>query len=65
VLLVIGGVVFALVRKRSDTAGREGRRQQLLDALVTMEKAGSKNQVRKEELIAELESLWDEGQGPG
>jgi len=60
-LLVIGGVVFALVRTKPDGAGREARRQQLLDALVTMEKAGGKNQARKEELIKELESLWDEG----
>ncbi|HTL38469.1 MAG TPA: hypothetical protein VL326_35305 [Kofleriaceae bacterium] len=65
VLLVLGGVVFALVRTRSNTAGRDARRQQLLDALVTMDKAGGKNQARRDELVAELETLWDEGPGPG
>ncbi|HUS29558.1 MAG TPA: hypothetical protein VMZ53_13690 [Kofleriaceae bacterium] len=61
VLLIIGGVVFAMVRSKSDLAGRGARRQQLLDALVAMEKAGSTNQARKDELIKELEELWDDG----
>jgi hypothetical protein len=63
VLLIIGGVVFAFVRPKVATAGREARRQQLLDALVAIEKAGGhKGNARKEELIKELEGLWDEGQ---
>jgi hypothetical protein len=62
--LIICGVVFAFVKgSKPHNAGREARRQQLLDALVAMEKAGSKNQARKEELIKELEALWDEGTG--
>jgi hypothetical protein len=62
VLLIIGGVVFAFVRPKASAGGREGRRQQLLDALVAMEKAGAgKSNARKEQLMKELESLWDEG----
>jgi hypothetical protein len=60
VLVIIGGIVFAFIRSKSDSAGREARRQQLLDALVSMDKAGSKNPARRDELIKELEALWDE-----
>jgi hypothetical protein len=61
VLLIVGGVVFGFVRGKPDNVAREARRQQLLDALVAMEKAGVQNQAAKDELIKELESLWDEG----
>jgi hypothetical protein len=60
VVLVLGGVAFAFVARKPDTAGRAARRQQLLDALVAMDKAGSKNEKRREELLSELESLWDD-----
>jgi signal recognition particle GTPase len=59
-VLVLGGVAFAFVARKPDTAGRAARRQQLLDALVAMDKAGSKNEKRREELLVELESLWDD-----
>jgi hypothetical protein len=60
IVLIIGGVVFAFVRTRSDGAIREGRRQQLLDAIVAMDKAGGKNHAARAELVKELEQLWDE-----
>lgn len=60
IVLILGGVAFAFVARKPDTAGRAARRQQLLDALVAMDKAGSKNEKRREELLGELESLWDD-----
>ena len=62
IVLILGGVTFAVLRAGPGKQGSVAiRRQQLLDALVAMEKAGSKNEKRREELIKELESLWDEG----
>lgn len=60
VVLILGGVAFAFVARKPDLAGRAARRQQLLDALVAMDKAGSKNEKRREELLTELEALWDD-----
>lgn len=60
VVLILGGVAFAFAVRRPNVAGRNARRQQLLDALVAMDKAGSKNEKRREELLAELEALWDD-----
>jgi hypothetical protein len=69
VLLIIGGVVFALTRKKTDTkttAGRDARRQQLLDELVELEKAAKNDKSpadsarRREQIMTELEGLWDD-----
>jgi hypothetical protein len=66
VLLMIGGIWFALTRDRSDaatTAARETRRQRLLDELVELEKADKtdkKNEKRREQIMTELETLWDD-----
>jgi len=62
VLLIIGGVAFALDRSKVDhasTAQREERRQKLLEELVDLEKSG-KNEKRREQIMAELEKLWTE-----
>ena len=62
VLLIIGGIVFALDRSKVDhasTAQREERRQKLLEELVELEKSG-KNEKRREQIMAELEKLWDD-----
>lgn len=62
VALMLGGLAFALRRPRAEvaaTAAREARRQKLLDELVELEKSG-KNEKRREQLMAELESLWDD-----
>jgi hypothetical protein len=61
-LLMLGGVFYALTRTRPDaesSALREVRRQKLLDELVELEKAG-KNEKRREQIMAELEQLWDD-----
>ncbi len=60
VAMMVGGLALALRRSRPDaaaTAAREARRQKLLDELVELEKSG-KNQKRREQIMAELESLW-------
>ncbi|HEY5949518.1 MAG TPA: hypothetical protein VIV40_28685 [Kofleriaceae bacterium] len=62
ILMMIAGVTFALTRTKPDaetSAAREGRRQKLLDELVELEKAG-KNEKRREQIMAELEALWDD-----
>ncbi|HEY5924479.1 MAG TPA: hypothetical protein VIV11_22530 [Kofleriaceae bacterium] len=63
--LMIAGVVFALNRSKADaaaTAERDARRQKLLDELVELEKHDktSKTEKRREQLMAELEKLWDD-----
>lgn len=60
VVLILGGVAFAFLKSRPDNVHRAARRQQLLDALVAMDRAGGKNEKRRAELVAELESLWDD-----
>jgi hypothetical protein len=57
--------VIALTRNKPDTetnAGRSVRRQQLLDELVEIEKAGKTetSEKRREQIMAELETLWDD-----
>jgi hypothetical protein len=62
ILMIGGGVYFALTRNKPDsksTAGRDARRQQLLDELVELEKSG-KNEKRREQIMTELEGLWDD-----
>ncbi len=59
VLLLVGGIVFTIYRKRDPTEGeREERRQKLMDELVELERSG-KDAKRREQIMAELESLWD------
>ena len=60
IAMMLGGLALALRRSRPDasaTTAREARRQKLLDELVELEKSG-KNQKRREQIMAELESLW-------
>lgn len=63
-VMILGGIGFALQRTSSDAstgAGREARRAKLLDELVDLERRGasnSKERHRKEQLIEELERLW-------
>jgi hypothetical protein len=58
-LVIVGGIAFALARKRGPTDDeREARRQKLLDELVELQRSG-KNPKRREQIMAELESLWD------
>ena len=61
VLLMLGGIAFALDRSKTEAdkqASRDARRQKLLDELVELEKSG-KNEKRREQIMAELEKLWD------
>jgi hypothetical protein len=62
ILMIVGGVTFALTRNKpssATTAGRDVQRQKLLDELVELEKAG-KNPQRREQIMTELEALWDD-----
>ena len=59
VMVIIGGLVFAFTRDRSGATARRAKRQQLLDELVELEKSRGNSQ-RREQVIAELEQLWDE-----
>jgi hypothetical protein len=64
IVMVLAGVAFALTRKRDDeahAAARAARRARLLDELVALEKAG-KNPERREQLVTELEELWDDAE---
>jgi hypothetical protein len=69
-ILVIGGLLagllVALLGRRQAApvdAGRDGRRQRLLDELVELERAGAGEggAARREQILAELEKLWDAG----
>jgi len=61
VSIMVGGLGLALLRKKAPTeAEREATRQKLLDELVELERAGTQNK-RREQIMAELESLWDQG----
>jgi hypothetical protein len=62
VFVMLTGLTIALRRSRPDSAAaaaREARRQKLFDELVELEKSG-KNEKRREQIVAELESLWDD-----
>jgi hypothetical protein len=60
VLLILGGVTAAVLSKRSAEADKHGRRQKLLDELVELERSQAKGSAkRREQIMAELESLWD------
>lgn len=57
ILLMIGGLVFALATKGNASSSTSARRAQLLDELVQLERSGA-NPKRKEQVMAELEKLW-------
>lgn len=62
VVVLLVGLVAALARKRDEThREREVRRQKLLDELVELERSGAPGKAakRREQIMAELESLWD------
>jgi hypothetical protein len=60
VLLILGGVTAALLSKRSADVDKHARRQKLLDELVELERSQGKGSAkRREQIMAELESLWD------
>lgn len=60
VLLMVGGVAAAILSKRSAEGDRHVRRQKLLDELVELERSQAKGTAkRREQILAELESLWD------
>lgn len=63
VLVMVGGLVIALRRKNpngASTVERDARRQKLLDELVELEKAGKQGK-RRDQVMRELEQLWDDG----
>jgi hypothetical protein len=62
VLILLVGVGAALFRDKDKEEARADRRQQLLDELVELERGGSssgKAAKRREQILAELETLWD------
>jgi hypothetical protein len=61
VMLIAGGVVFALMGKpaRAAPAAGDKRRSALLDELVEIDRTG-KDPARREQVLAELERLWRE-----
>jgi hypothetical protein len=68
ILVMLAGLGFTLLRKQeAEVDERAVRRQKLLDELVALEQGGksAKNQKRREQLVTELESLWDSGEGSG
>jgi hypothetical protein len=59
VLIMIGGIVFAMMRKRSpDEAITEARKRELMDELVELEKTNTDSK-RREQVLSELERMWD------
>jgi hypothetical protein len=56
-VMMVGGVVFALVTRRPAAEEHAARRARLLDELVQLERSGG-DPKRKEQLMAELEKLW-------
>ena len=56
VLVMAGGLGFALLRRRPDVE-RGQRRQALLDELVELERT-TKDKKRREAILSELEKLW-------
>jgi hypothetical protein len=62
VAMMLTGLVLALLARRREAGAdpsRESRRAKLLDELVALDKVGKDNK-RREAVIGELESLWDE-----
>ncbi|MBV8755807.1 MAG: carboxypeptidase regulatory-like domain-containing protein [Deltaproteobacteria bacterium] len=56
VLVMAGGLAFALLQRRPDVE-RQQRRQALLDELVELERT-NKDKKRREAILNELENLW-------
>ncbi len=58
VLVIMGGLCFALLTRRSVPATQAlARKNALLEELVELERSGANN-ARREQLVAELEKLW-------
>jgi hypothetical protein len=61
ILMVLGGLSFALYRTstaRVGTAQREQKRAELLDELVELEKSDKRDDKRRAAITNELEDLW-------
>ncbi len=58
VLIMIGGLVFALSRKQDKPAGDSKRKQELMNELVELEKKGV-DPKRRDQVLAELERIWE------
>ena len=56
-LVLVGGVAFALLRKGAATPERAAKRAALLDELVELDRTG-RDPTRREQVMAELEQLW-------
>lgn len=61
VMILLGGIGAAVFRDRDKEEARAARRQQLLDELVELERSGATGKAakRREQILAELETLWD------
>jgi hypothetical protein len=61
--LLAGGLALGLAlakRPGAAEAGRDQRRQKLLDELVELEQAGvAGHEARREAILGELERLWE------
>lgn len=61
VSVMLGGLAFALLRRREVSRAedvRQAKRAKLLDELVELDRSGKPDQ-RREAVLAELEQLWD------
>lgn len=59
-MIMIGGVVYALTRPRTATAeGNAARKAELMNELVELEKKGGGDSKRRDQVLAELERLWE------
>jgi hypothetical protein len=61
VIILLAGIGAVLTRDRSKEDVRASRRQKLLDELVELDRAGGTGKAakRREQILAELETLWD------
>lgn len=58
IAVMLGGLGFALTRKRDPKGGHTARRTALMNELVELEKTGG-DPKRREAVLAELEQLWE------
>ncbi|HLL25218.1 MAG TPA: hypothetical protein VK427_23950, partial [Kofleriaceae bacterium] len=60
VLMMLGGLLYALTRKRSTADADARRKTELMNELVELEKQGTAaDHKRREQVLIELERLWD------